>query len=182
MGFGDSSLVQVDKDIVESAFLLVNEQYEIAFQFAPHVVREGNASRWKEKDVWGIEPLKIHTGSDGRKISVEWEYIATDSTFTGERIAKECRNLKSYFFEFKQDRYPVVEFVYTQILPDGPKYRLMNVDIAYGPELVKSGSEFYPLHTKVSIAIELATKINLGNQSPKVEEEPLPGQVNPKWY
>lgn len=177
----DSSLAAFDAQLAASASMTVLGAVKISFQFAPRVVSDSNSSEWLEQDLWGIEPLKIHKGSGGRKLTVEWEYIATDNQFSASNIATILRGLKSYFFLFKRGTYPVVKFKFSEVVPDAMNFRMMNCQITHGPEMVMSGGKFYPLYSKVSVNLELATKINVPGEPPKVSEPPLLG-AQATWY
>lgn len=179
----DSSLAPVDRQIASKPNLSVFG-HQIPFQFPPKVVSESNSTNWKvSKDMLSFEPLKILGGMAGRTINVEWEYIATDNTFKGAFIAAILRNLKSYYFEFNaQNRiHPTVSFQYGAIVPVAGHFRMMNVNITYGQELVIDGGDLYPLYTKVAIALELATTLGAKNGPDKIKAADLE-RLKPNWY
>lgn len=182
----DSSLVSFDRQLADSASFLVKSTgsaREIPFQFPPKIVNESNSSLWMEVESWSVEPIKIHKGSSGKKMTVEWEYLATDNTFTGPKIASILRDLKSYFMVFTRELAPIVIFNYTQASFASPQYRFLGVNITYGSEIVISGGEPYPLHSKVQASLNLATNNALGEQDAlaKVDQDPLMS-VRPEWY
>jgi len=112
-----------------------------------------------EIDIWSYELLRIYKGSIGRRVNMEWEYIATDKKWTGAKIAEELRNLKTYFFGFDDKEYPVVKVKYTHVIPVAIDFRLRDINIQYGPELVLQGGIAYPLYTKVNVTLEVATDL-----------------------
>jgi len=181
----DLVLCEFDKNLTESAMMWVDldgNRQQVNFQFPPKILTDTNNSSWMEIDVWSIEPLRIHTGSQGRRIGVEWEYISTDSTFTGKNIAENIRFLKRYFFEFKRDYYPLVWFKYGYAVPVETQFRLRDLATSFGPEIVKTGDDYYPLYAKVNVTLELATDNKSRDENTaKVKESPLRG-VTPEWY
>ena len=192
MIMADSSLITFDKQLIQGiVFRVFLDGKKINFQFAPKIVSDANTSAWDEHDIWSIELLRIHKGSVGRRIVMEWEYVATDSKFTGSYIATELRKLKTYFFAFDENTYPVIEMKYTHIVPVITYFRLRDLNIQHSPELVKQGDTSYPLHTKVSCTLELATSARgptsaKGKKShkeqDKVDVPPINQAVKPEWY
>lgn len=181
----DSSLAPFDAQLAAGAVLknLVNGA-TIPFQFAPRVTSQSNTSLWLEKDLWSIEPLKIHKGSGGKKLSIEWEYIATDTTFTGAKIAQIIRDLNAYFFEFRRGTYPLVQFSFGEVVPNGPNFRLMQADVSYGPEIAQNGGKAYYVYTKVSASLEMASNLKApagGTGQPKLTVQPVKS-ISPQWY
>ena len=184
----DSSLVPFDKQLAEVVKFAVDvsgELIDIEFQFAPKITSESNSSKWIEVDSFAIEPIRLHKGASGRKVTIEWEYIATDSNqWNGKTISENLRNLKSYNFKFKPDFYPLVRVKYMHVLPEITDFRMEDVNITYSPELVFSGGDFYPLHTKVIVNLSLATSVNvkdLDAEQKKMAVQPLQ-PVIPEWY
>lgn len=183
----DLVLCEFDNNLTESAMMWVDldgERDRIYFQFPPKIVTDTNTSSWLEADVWSIEPLRIHSGSQGRRIGVEWEYIATDSVFTGKKIAENIRILKRYFFEFTREYYPVIWFKYSHIVPVETQFRLRDFASSFGPEIVKDGKDYYPLYAKVNVTLELATDNKVRDErelEAKVKEDPLRSVVL-EWY
>ena len=143
---------------------------EIYFQFPPKILNESNESLWLPIDVWAIEPVKIHKGSAGRKLTMEWEYLASSEIWTPERIGRELRLLKSYFYEFEDLTYPTVDIIYTQVIPVVTSFRFMNLSVTYSPELFGSGNDIHPLHSKVNTTLELATNIQVGLKGGQEQE------------
>lgn len=185
----DSSLNTFDAKIVDSCKFTINtssgSDISIEFQFAPKITSDSNSSEWLTEDVWSIEPLNIHKGSSGRKISMEWEYVATDPNFTGTKIAGILRKLKTYFFEYDQPAtwYPIVKVQYTEVIPILTHFRLKDCQISHGPEITDQGGKLYHLYTKVSVKLELATNLAnpLSEGDPLIEIDPLKSVV-PEWY
>lgn len=182
---GDSSLVPFDREIADEVVFKVLQDKQIDFQFPPKIISDTNSASFEEKDIWSIEFLRIHKGSVGRRIQFKWEYVATDSKFNGPFIARTLRDLKSYFFEFQRVEYPVIEVDYTEIVPTVTYFRLRDVNIQHGDELVRNGGRPYPLHTKVSATLELATSLNhpeAGDNLDKVNVAPVNRPVDVRWY
>lgn len=181
----DSSLIPFDANLANSISYVVKVgggSKRISFQFAPKILSETNSSRWMEQDILGIEPLRVFWGATGRTIMIEWEYVATDRTFTGSRIASILRDLKSYFFEFKKTTYPIVEVKYMEVIPIITKFRLRDVNITYSPEIVDNGGQ-HPLHTKVSTKLQLATSVGSeAEQEAKLVNGALLPNVPSQWY
>lgn len=181
---GDSSLVPFDAKLAKSVSYVVKAggAKMIEFQFAPKILSESNSSRWQESDIFGVEPLRIFWGASGREILVEWEYVATDKQWTATKIAGIVRDLKSYFFEFKQTTYPIVELKYMEVIPTVTKFRLRNADITYSPEIVDNGG-IYPLHTKVATKLQLATSVgSKDEQQAKMKNNALLPPTPAEWY
>ncbi len=187
-----SQLTKFDQSLVDAAYMIVQpssgSNYTIRFQFPPRVTSESNSMQWDDKDkLLANGPVSIQRGGSGRKVEVEWEYIATDNKFTPQAIATELRHLKSYHFEFEfpGQHMPVVMFKYTEVVPDGIKFRMMNVNISYGPEIVGQGGSFFPLYTKVSVSLEMATQLgSLKPSRPPIQTfaKNLPTAPKPEWY
>jgi len=195
----DSSLTVFDKKLVDSAEMLIfnNPDEDIAFQFPPRITSDTNSSAWEEIDAWSIEMIRIHKGSVGRRINVEWEYIATDSFFTPKNISYYLRTLKQYFFKFERGVYPIVMFRYGYQVPMETFFRLRDLNITHGPEYIIgdniNGADKipYPLYTKVNVTLELATNgeagetavnsATKGSDVEKIKQPPL-RKVPPEWY
>ena len=187
----DSSLCDFDRALAESVVMNLVDGTQINFQFAPRITGESNSMDWRRKAIYSFEPITILASANGRKIKMDWEYVATDNSWTGSRIADNLRNLKSYFFNFVETKYPLVRLKYTYIIPITTDFRMINLNITYGPELIKSGDDYYPLYSKVSIDLELATSLSTGASAsgataegafdPKMLTKPLQ-TVNAQWY
>jgi len=158
----DSMLNEFDTELAMKAMVENRcnaDPIRINFQFPPRIVSESNSSNWLSEDVWAIEPIKIHKGSEGRKVTMEWEYIVTNGDWTGEKISKIMINLKKYFFEFTDNIYPTMTIQYTCVFPSPTPFRLASVNITYSPEIVKTGDTYWPLQTKISCNLELCTRV-----------------------
>lgn len=179
----DSSLIPFDRGLADLCKFNVLNKGEIKFQFPPRILSESNNSEWESKDAVAIEPIKIHRGSGGRKLSMEWEYLATDQSWTAKDVAKELKNLKRYFFDFELTKYPVCEISYTEVIPELIQFRLMSADITYSPEIVNSGGFYHPIHTKIAVSLELVTRISPGANpgGDKVKQKPLKN-AEFEWY
>jgi hypothetical protein len=177
----DSSLVQIDRIAVSKIRFKLNNGHEIRFQFPPKITQESNSSTWEEKDLWAIEPLYIHKGSSGRKITMKWEYVATDPSWDAQRIGNMLRDLKSYFFEFKRELYPVAEVSFGTVIPIPTNFRIYDVSIAYSDELINNNG-IHPLHTTVTVSLGLATKVNESTTKESKLEVPPLGDAIPQWY
>lgn len=177
----DSSLAPVDRNIAGTAIFIVPTGTDVVFQFPPRVTGESNSSIWPGQDAVSHQPVKIHMGSSGRSVNMEWEYIATDPSFSGVRIAEILRGLKAYFFKFEIEQYPLVKVKCGSSIPELTDFRLMNLQITHGQELVVSGEGFYPVHTKVAVTLELADTVSDESGVPKIDVDNLQS-VNPRWY
>ena len=179
---GDSSLTPFDKVLAMMASFKNDVNGEtISFQFPPHITGESNSSTWEDQDIWAIEPLKIHKGSQGRSLTMKWEYIATDSVWTAEKIADNLRKLKGYFFKFTEEKYPIVILKYGTITPIALNFRMMSLDIAYSDEIVDNEG-YHPFRTEVTTKLELATRINsFAGGEEKMPVKPLKN-AEPEWY
>jgi hypothetical protein len=186
-----SQLTSFDQKLLDSAEMRVQPKAGVSkivkFQFPPKITSESNSAGWKPEDTQGYQPIQIHTGSSGRAIEVEWEYIATDNVFTPEFIALQLRNLKTYFFEFKfggvGTYMPVIAFKYTAIMPSEIKCRVTNASITYGPELVMQGGKYYPLYSKAAVSLVMHTQ-GAGDGKPPTQKfaTNLAAEVKPEWY
>ncbi len=169
------------------------DDYVVPFQFMPKIVNESNASDWLEINAWDIEPIKVHKGSTGRKLGIEWEYIASGSgDWVASKIGTILRSVKSYFFKFDREWYPVVTLKCGIVVPVETNFRVRDINVTYSPEQVSDPDNvnfFHPLYTKVSLTLELATTLNLqGDQSAeataavaKLNIQPLGAAVF-EWY
>ena len=179
----DSSLVSFCSGLASKATFIVLEglkNYRVEFQFPPKILSDSNTSDWLEVDIWSYEPMKVHKGSGGRKVNMEWEYIATDRVFNAKKIKSEIHKLKSYFFDFKGDKYPIVRVNYTEALPNVP-LRLRDLNISHGPEIINNGG-FFPLYTKVAITLDLATNMSKkGENSEKAKNAIAPKIQEKDW-
>lgn len=183
----DSSLAPVDRQMAVRPSLSVYGT-KVQFQFPPKITSESNNWNVKlSKDLQSYGPLKVLAGMGGRTINVEWEYIATDKIFNGAFIAATLRNLKKYFYEFraagsKQNAvHPVVSFQYGAIVPSAVNFRMMNMTITYGIELVIQNSDLFPLYTKVAIVLEMATTLGISSGPDKLLVPDL-RKVDKQWY
>jgi hypothetical protein len=202
----DSTLDQYDQQLTGQVYFAVvlgggsstsfgTGGTQIYFQFPPKITGENNESLWLPIDIWAIEPVKIHKGSAGRKLTMEWEYLASSAIWTPTKISQQIRNLKSYFFDFKEETYPLVIVQYTQVIPVHTHFRLMTFADTYSPEIFGFGDNAHPLHTKISCGLELATNIQIGlkggstknvgqetaDMKGKEQQTPLTFAV-PAWY
>lgn len=180
----DYSLTTYDRILTaKCVFTVLATGATINFQFPPRITNESNNSEWEAKDVWSIEQLKIHKGSGGRKLNMEWDYVCTDSTWNPTKISETLRLLKAYFFEYKKEFYPVVLIQYTEVIPIPTQFRLMSCQIDYSPEIATSGGASHPLITKVGVSLEVATTVsgNKGAGSDKLKQKPLRA-CDPRWY
>jgi hypothetical protein len=182
----DTSLVQFDAIRASNARFKVGG-VNIRFQFAPKIISESNSSLWLEKDMWAIEPLRIHKGSSGRKLTMEWEYVASDRGFNCTAVAVEIRKVKKYFFEFSNKEYPVAIVKFSEVIKIATPFRIRDLNVTYGPELIDN-SGVHPLYSKVSVQLELATNLNTEesrssalSKDPKIDQGPLTGAI-PDWY
>jgi hypothetical protein len=182
-GSGDSSLVPFCKALTSSAIFIVlegqSEQDVVEFQFPPKIVSDSNSSDWLEVDIWSFETMKIHKGSSGRKVNMEWEYIATDRVFNAKKIQGEIHKLKSYFFEFNGTDYPIVRINYTEILREVPM-RLRDLSVSHGPEIINNNG-LYPLYTKVAVTMDLATPLSKSGDSDKPKNALAPMITSEHW-
>jgi len=153
----DSSLSPFCVELTAAKFLVLGKE-NVEFQFPPKILSDTNMSDWLEVSIWSYEPLRIHKGSAGRKVNMEWEYIATDNVFNAKKIYGEIHKLKTYFFGWKGGNYPIVRVNYTLVLQDVP-FRLRNLNITHSPEIVRNKGT-YPLYTKVACVLELATNVS----------------------
>lgn len=177
----DSSTVTFDDIAASEIVFKVLTRIDVAFQFPPKIITDSNSSSWLEKDIWAIEMLRIHRGSIGRKITTEWEYVATDSQFNATYIAQQLRNLKAYYFAFGRNEYPIIEMQYQEVVPVQINFRLRDHSIQYSREIVENGGR-HPLHTKVTATLEVATTVNISEaDKDKVKQKPLI-RVNKMWY
>ena len=101
---GDESLCDADRNLMNSGngvsltVLDPNDNKKIIFQFMPRIISESNKAEFQSHNMVAFEPIRVHMGSQGRTLVMEWEYISTSSIFTPPVIAKILRICKSYFF------------------------------------------------------------------------------------
>ncbi len=184
----DESLDVYDQQLTDSALFFLAlagpNAVQIEFQFPPRLTNESNSAEWETSDLWSIENLKIHKGSSGRKLSLEFEYLASSSIWNPDKISANLRALKSYYYEFQEDKYPLVRLKYSAVVPIMTDFRLMNVNATYSKEIFGLGVSSHPLHTQVVCALELSTNLQGGGShapDPKQTQYPLI-KVEPLWY
>jgi len=115
--------------------------------------------------------------------------LASSSVWTPSIIAQNLKILKSYFFEFEEKTYPMVQVRYTTQIPVLTDFRLMNVNITYSPEMFGNVKARHPLHTRVNCSLELATDLQVGLKGgqktasidKKEQQTPLRDAI-PAWY
>jgi len=159
---------------------------KVKFQFPPKIISESNSINWSEIAVFSSEPVAIARGATARQVQMEWEYIATSDVFTGAKIAEELRRVKLYFVT-NAEKFPTVMVRYGEILPELIPFRLMDVNIQYGPELVIHQSKPYPLYSKCTLTMKIATNLTITDKKKKKGDKnkvKQGGQLQtfkPKW-
>ena len=98
----DTSLTDFDRRLAEMPRLTIGAASAgniIPFQFPPRVTADVKSSKWDVQDVRSYEPLKWYAGSEARAMTMEFEYIATDSFFTPMVIGNITKGIKEYFYK-----------------------------------------------------------------------------------
>lgn len=184
----DSILAPFDSQVANSVILRVGGK-RIQFQFPPRITSDGKSSNWKSIFQASWEPLKIYWGSEARKLSFEAEWIATGSgVFTPQGIAEQMRTVKEYFYSAQVGRgpYPLVKLKAYEIVPSEAPFRLMDFSDSLGETLVRSGGAIFPLYSKMTLSLELATNISgkpaegVDVKKPKITVKGLQA-IQPLW-
>jgi hypothetical protein len=131
---GDPGLCPFDKKVVNQAVLEIfgsdQKGTNIPFQFPPKVTSDKKDAEFDSKSLMRHEPFKLYKGSSARALTVELEYICSDSkNFNPKKVAQIERDIKSYFYrantgfgEVKsKPRYPKVRFRAYEVVPEGGK-------------------------------------------------------------
>lgn len=166
--------------------------FDVPFQFPPKITNETKTSNWDEQNIASFEPLKIYMGSGPRALTFEAEYIATDDPsigdFTPSNIASILRSVKEYYYaasvsEQTRTAYPAVDLQIYQIVPELASFRMMDLSLSYGEQLVVEsqanefapvdGTEAFPLYSKMTVRLELVTRGSFTDKEAKLETSPL---------
>ena len=191
----DSTLTTHDKRLAESAQLInVLTKKRIPFQFPPRITSETKSTNWQEKNQRSFEPVKVYDGSTARAITLEFEYIATGSDeFSAQKIARYLRELKEYYYKAvvsgpEEKQYPTFQVGIYDIVPSSitkAHFRLHNLTINYSSEIISFSAErslvSFPLHTSVTLGLELVTNLSFEGTEPKEKVSPLEA-MKPEWF
>lgn len=185
---GDTSLVPFDERLTRAALLRISvvdatsnfgASFEVPFQFPPRVLTDGKVTNWHSVDAKSYEPIKIFMGAESRRFTLSFEYVATGSgDFTAFNIANILRGIKAYAYDEAGNKSKARVRVYNIIGETEPApCRIMSISISHGEEIVENNGGIFPLHTQVSIDLELSTQIaDFEGEEPKIigEEAPFP--------
>lgn len=190
----DGILAPFDAQVANSvSMVLLGVQSEtgrgdvsVKFQFPPRVTADSKTSNWKSVFQASWEPLKYYWGSESRAITVEAEWMASGSVWTPQAIATQLRDIRGYFYAAKVGGdYPQVRLQIYDIVPSSAPFRLMDFGVSYG-DAIKGGAGIFPLYSKGSFKLELATQIkgkpipNVEVKQPKITVGRLP-PIQPEW-
>lgn len=164
----------------------------IPFQFPPRVTGDSKDNRWQTvHDSFAWEPVKMWEGSNARRISLSAVYVATGATTNGvvwtpANVALVTRAYKQYFYSQPGDKiFPAVELVLYEHVPVGngnAKFRMMNVNVKPGSEIIKVDGSIFPLKVEVDITLEQTTRIVTDDGEAKLEQNNLPDFPPQVWY
>ncbi len=183
-----------DRALVSAISLKVTTGRTIDFQFPPKFVSESKKSNWvSDADHVAYEEVKHYTGSSSRALTLEYEYLVTGGLWTIPAIVGNLRSLKEYFYKFaqvggNQKIYPTVQIDGYDVIPqDGgrvPTFRMMDYSFTYSDTLITVGERTFPIHTKVSIPLELMTQIAPleGGGNGIILDDSLPPAPVFAWY
>jgi hypothetical protein len=180
----DTSLQEFDRKLASSVVFKITDASgikEVQFQFAPKITSESNSSNWIEAPFNAFHPARRFQGAGGRKLTMEWEYIASDKEFDAAKVATQIRAVKSYFYDFIANLaiWPLAKVQHTNVIPIETDFILRDLAITYGPELINNNG-VHPLYTKVVTQLDLMTNISVVGQ-PKLGGSLRP-LVKPDWY
>ena len=157
----ESILNEFDKKLIRNAKMIIisegEDPYPIPFQFPPRILSDSKKPQYQEIPTYSYEPIKIYIGSDSRAFTVEFDYIATGEQFNVPTISDILRQIKSSIYN-GTNAGPQIKCSIYEIAPKELPCRLMGIDIKHSEELVDNGGIF-PLHTKVSLQLEMQTRI-----------------------
>ena len=152
---GDSSLCPFDRTIIDGVVLEIfgsdAEGTSIAFQFPPKIMSDTKDATFESHDLIRHEPIKIYKGSSARAITVELEYICSDSqNFNPKKVAQIERDIKSYFYRANiglgsgdgKPKYPKVRFRAYEVVPSGSKASTPTTKALQGAISVLEGAGF----------------------------------------
>lgn len=154
---------------------------QIPIQFPPRLSTDGKKGNWKTYDVSSYEPVAIFSGSEARRISVELTYVITGGKWTGRKISKIERLIKSYFYRKVEDAIDntpmvVIKQLYGVTLAYAKTtWRMNSVDITPGEGIILEESNgvqrAYPLSRKIVIELETYTQLGgRGGDDPAADE------------
>lgn len=192
----DTSLTPVDRTLSEMPKIVVPQgggEATIPLQFPPRVTADTKSSKWHVKDTKAYEPYKQYFGAESAALTLELEYIATDSDFTPRKISQITKTIKGYFYysdvKSASEVYPAIKITDLYGWVVGTAYfRLMNFSTSFGETLIYeaggTAGNVWPLYTKIILNLELATQIApvSGEGDPYQAIKPLPIRAQFSWW
>lgn len=165
----------------------------IPFQFPPRITGDSKDNKWTDiHNTHAWEPVKMWEGSNARRITLQAIYVATGSTINGvswtpANVALVTRAYKQYFYSQPGDRvFPAVELKMYEHVPQSAqgnaKFRMMNVNIKPGSEIIVVEGAIFPLRVEVDITLEQTTRIVKDDGEAKLEHGNLPDFPPQDWY
>lgn len=156
-------------------------------QFPPKVLKDGKTANFKEQNAQSYEPFKLYSGSGPRILVIECQWVA-GGQFPPSTIQNTLGNVKGYFYTGYLGSgvvtYPAVIITKLyQIINTRTSWRMTNLDITYSEELVQINSQYFPLHSKMTMSLESATQLgNIGGGDTLIPAANLESAPSPQWY
>lgn len=196
------TLTNADQNIVSQAVMRVypnpdpisgfpgSSNGEIAFQFPPRITSENKDMMWEIHNQFNWEPMVIWQGAGARKVNFEAEYVVTsrgNGPWTIQKIADITKTFKAYFYHTAGDgavtNMPLIQFRIYEHAPDYDVFwRSSNCNITHNGALLNINNQVWPLITKVTMTLELITKIQVGDGVLHQMDAPVPAKPRSNWY
>lgn len=167
----------------------------IDFQFPPKLSSDSKSKSWKEvHNPASWEEIVVNTGAKGREITLKWTYVNDGGQWTGDRISKLVRTIRSYFYvTIAEDALPIIQLALYDVIPRASggipeaTFRGKTISVIYGDSLIKDSSGVtYPLKTEISLNLQLITRVaeqsEGGNGRSQYRFNNLPDAPPQEWY
>lgn len=166
----------------------------IDFQFPPKLTSDSKTKSWYEiHNPASWEEIVVNKGAKGREVTLKWTYINDGGVWTGDKISKMVRTIRSYFYiTIKDDTLPIIELGLYEVVPPGggrfATFRGKTISVSYGDSLIQDATGLtYPLKTEISLNMQLITRVaeqRIGTRSGKSQYRftNLPDHPPQEWY
>lgn len=157
-------------------------------QFPPKLLRDSKSANFKESNAASYEPFKVYSGSNARAISIEFQWVV-GGNFTASKIWDTVNGVKSYFYTgylgSGLEQYPavIINDFYNYIHDQRTSWRMTNLDISFGEELIGVNNNWLHLHTKMVMSLESATQLGrIGGGESLLQADNLEKAPKVAWY
>jgi len=168
------------------------KKHKLVLQFPPKITSDSKAANWQEDARYGFEEYAIWKGATARKINIELNYVMWGQ-WDQTKIKDEVRTIKQHLYVSGGSVGDKMPFIYitgwdiVEATAEACTWRLMDVSIEYSREMVGTGNDYWPLHTKVMMSCKLFTLTGSiagknKNKEPNYDSGKLPEEIQPGWY